>query len=87
MQWYFVHIEHMRLTRAANLALQATLVHVFEDMGPPVDCRVYRKGSDEHGYSYFFSPTAVAAFKALIDLWQGVSISEPTNLDTMNRVI
>jgi hypothetical protein len=87
MGWYCVRIEDMSLTRAANLALQTTIIDSFREMGQPADCHVYRMGTDERGYSYFFTPGAAECFRGLIELWQGVSVSEPTNLLQMQRLI
>ncbi|HEX7811338.1 MAG TPA: hypothetical protein VF460_05475 [Burkholderiales bacterium] len=86
-QWYYVHIEHPRLTSTINAAFLSVLVDAYRDFGQPKNYRVYRTGGNETGFSYFFSPEAATLFTTLVALWGGVGVSEPTNLQNMERIL
>jgi hypothetical protein len=88
-QWYLVRIDAPRhpTVHASNCAFHSVLLDAYHDKGDPKGCHVYRIGNDITGFSYFFSPEAAQQFEALIKLWQGVGVSEPTNLQNMKCVI
>jgi hypothetical protein len=88
-RWYFVHIDwkHPPSSRAVSLAFDTLLVDEFSALGRPKNCRIYRKGDEFQGFSYFFSPQAVAAFGPIVRIWKGVGVSEPTNLQQMKLII
>jgi hypothetical protein len=68
-------------------AFQTLLVEEYVALGRPENCRVYRRGSDLEGYSFFFSPVAAEKLDAMLKVWQGISVSEPTNLQNMVIII
>jgi hypothetical protein len=86
-QWYFVNIDHPRSARAVNTAVETLLVEEFIALGRPKNCRVYRKGDEFQGFSYFFSPRAAISFEVILRIWKGVGVSEPTNVHTMKVII
>jgi hypothetical protein len=88
-QWYLVRIDHPQhpTIRASNAAFRSVLLSAYHDMVHPEGCHVYSMGDDFTGYSYFFSREAARQFEALIKLWQGIGVAEPTNLQSMQNVI
>ena len=88
-QWYLVRIDAARhpTIRASNNAFRSVLLHAYLDGADPRGCHVYRTGDDNIGHSYFFSREAAQHFEALIKLWQGVGVPEPTNPKHMERMI
>src|SRR5258706_14793807 len=88
-QWFFVNIDwkHPQSSRAVSMAFETLLVDEFGVLGRPKNCRVYRRGDEFQGFSYFFSPSAVIAFGPLVRIWRGVGVSEPTNLQQMKIII
>jgi len=87
-QWYFVSIDAERppSARAVYTAFETLLVEEFNAAGRPPNCRVYRKGDQFQGFSYFFSPPAAVAFEVLIRIWNGVGVSEPSNLQHLKII-
>ena len=86
-QWYCVYLDPTRRVRAVMAAFQTLLVEEYVALGRPENCRVYRRGNDADGYSYFFSPVAAEKLDAMLKVWQGISVSEPTNLQNMVIII
>ena len=88
-QWYLVRIDHPQhpTIRASNGAFHSVLLDAYHDTVHTEGCHVYSMGDEITGYSYFFSPEAAQQFAALIKLWQGVGVAEPTHLQNMQSVI
>lgn len=88
-QWYLVRIDHPQhpTIRACNGAFHSVLLDAYHDMVHTENCHVHSMGDEISGYSYFFSSEAAQQFEALIKLWQGVGVAEPTNLENMLSVI
>src|SRR5260221_13416097 len=88
-QWYFVSIDAERppSARAVHTAFETLLVEAFNAAGRPPNCRVYPKGHQIQGFSYFFSPPAAVAFEVVIRIWKRVGVSEPTNIHQMKIII
>jgi len=88
-QWYFIHIDwkHAKSSRAVSKAFETVLVDELSVLERPTDCPVYRKGDEFQGFTYFFSPGAAIAFAPLVQIWKGVGVSEPTNLQQMKLIV
>jgi hypothetical protein len=86
-QWYHVFIDHPRIVDAINVTFHSLLIETHRQVSQPTTYRVYRTGNATTGYSYFFCPEAGHVFKSLITLWGGVGVSEPTNVQNMERLI
>ncbi len=80
VDWYCVHIEHTRLTGPLNQTFRNLLIDEYAKLGQPRNCRVYVRANWDGSYSYFFSPGAAERLEPFVRFWQGVAISEPTNL-------
>jgi hypothetical protein len=87
LDWYYVHIEHTRLTRAINATFRNMLAKEFIYLGRPADCDVYARPNRDGGYAYFFSPGAARHFRSMIAFWEGISVSEPMDARDMEIVI
>src|SRR5882672_2709844 len=85
--WVCVHIEHERLSEAINVTFRNMLISEYREFGEPKDCRVFRDYHTNGAYSYFFSPAAAEKLAALIDLWNGFGVSDPTNLSHMTQIV
>jgi hypothetical protein len=68
-------------------SFETLLIEEFIELGQPENCRVYRRGGADDGYGYFFSPVAGTVFDTMLRLWNGVGVSEPTNLHLMQVII
>jgi hypothetical protein len=86
-QWYCVYLDPTRRVRAVMNAFQTLLVEEYVALGRPENCRVYRRGSDIEGYTFFFSPIAAVKLDAMLKIWKGIGISEPTNLQQMDIIV
>ena len=85
--WYFVEIAHARLLNAIDVTFRHMLISEYRNLGHPADCRVYRQAGLSRSYLYFFSPASANHFRALVNFWEGVGCSEPTNLAEMEVII
>ena len=86
MEWHCIHIEHARLERAINVTLRNMLFDEWQARGMP-KCGVFRHCAPTTGCTYFFSPEASEVFAVFIGFWQGVSCSEPANLQDLDLLI
>jgi hypothetical protein len=86
-QWYCVYLDPTRRARAAMVAFQTLLVEEYVAVGRPENCRVYRRGNEVEGCSFFFSPIAAEKLSAMLKIWKGIGVSEPTNLQNMAIII
>ena len=84
MHWAFVHIEHMRLTRALQLTFHSLLLSEFEAKERPRSCNVYLNANSDGSYTYFFSPKATLIFSEFLRFWEATSCPEPANLVDMS---
>ena len=85
--WVCVHIEHERLSEAVNVTFRNMLISEYREFGEPKHCRVFREFHANGSYSYFFSPTAAETFEALINFWNGFTVSQPTRLSKMTLIV
>ena len=85
--WYFVEIAHARLLNAIDVTFRHMLISEYRTLGQPADCRVYRGLGLSRSYLYFFTPEAADHLRALVNFWEGVGCSEPTNLAKMEVII
>jgi len=63
------------------------LIAEYREFGEPKDCRVFREFHTNGSYSYFFSPTAAETLGALINFWNGFTVSPPTRLSKMTLIV
>src|SRR6185503_20169213 len=87
VSWICVHIEHERLCEAVNVTFRNMLIAEYREFGEPKDCRVFREFHTNGSYSYFFSPTAAETLGALINFWNGFTVSPPTRLSKMTLIV
>ena len=87
MDWYFVHIEHMRLTEPLDKTFVTLLMDEYRTLSQPQLCRVYCRTHPDGSFTYFFSPPAAKSMQRFISFWGGVKCSEPTNLNQMAVII
>jgi len=87
VSWICVHIEHERLCEAVNVTFRNMLIAEYREFGEPKDCRVFREFHTNGSYSYFFSPTAAETFEALLNFWNGFTVSPPTRLSKMALIV
>ena len=86
MDWYCVHIEHIRAATAVNATFRKMLLDEYRDVGQPRDCHVYHD-STPGGDFYYFSPGAAQALKSLRDFWKGFEVPEPALWNQMEEVV
>ena len=87
VSWYCVHIEHERLCEAINVTFRNMLIAEYRAFDEPKECRVFRDYHTNGSYSYYFSPAAADKLAALIELWNGFGVSDPTNLSHMTQIV
>ena len=87
MDWYCIQIDHPRLVITIDVTFRKMLIAEYLAFGEPKSCRVYRKAFPDKSYCYFLSPEAADTFRAFVNFWEGIAVSEPTNLLEMEVII